>query len=1176
MFKKIISVIILISVHCVLYGQNDQTSSAEKFNKRGIYNNGDVSFNGQEMISDYDGNLMLQYKTPLDFSNDMGDDLTIIYNSNVEHRVQRDFGDGYSINAPEWIIGFKGFALQTLNFETNIHISYQGNASGEEVPMLIGGYHYTRPMEGFFPYKDNIQILRADGSKLILENVAALQDTGLYMEKGLNVCGFANVQHSWTEPNVRTIDYEPGDGKIYHFEEERINLSGTTGPLMAVYLKKISTYNPNVEIEFKYEHLRDYNTNGYGRKVFTGISASNRASYGTWSTSIELEPIYIFQNGMFYVQIHNYNSDDYLNLEIDGYPSNIFTLQQSATDSRILMVSKIYDKLGRIDSFTYSDTSVVRKFTAGDPNTVYINYYFPLLTEYVTYSKKRINYTYYSQLFSGDSPDRRLDLRFPPYLIQDNIAYAERDCFTNFMLKEKNVYTSENNSYVQVLKEEYSYWKTGSNGSLGGSQSHEICSQKVITNFLPLPTGSEQVSIQSPKRILKNFSRYSLENILFAAMDASSTIKLDSEEEFLGLSDESKLSKKSFTYDIGVLRAFPDMPSQNYWNGTFTELSDTTKKFDVEGSSYTSVNYRASNELVFDSLRFFDGTHTYPIRVKKVLRSEKWHDPQTLITEKSYKNFLTNTTYSDIDPTNVWAYYHKIGLPAEEYIYSGGLTKLREKYEYFPSDDYNYGAKLRLTITNPIINPDTTSFTYYNIYDGIRIAGLVKNKSISKGLSQNYTYTNTSSETNDQSIQTTVQGYLTDTYNGKSLKTFTHNGFSLKPFSITTIFKNGNTLGTTISANNTKELPDFEIDLNGYYSLYKYDGMGRLTTAVLPGQFCLDCGQNVTVQDSMRVYYNDNATGTFPLTALEVKRFDVENTTQSMQTQLEYDSFGRLRKTSMKNDAGSFEEKSLKEYDYLGRVNKETTGGSYRVFNNYDAAGKPLKVINADDTHKNYTYNYGEGTISGKTYFVKIKLTDESGKEKTSYYDRAGNLVAEKLGNANPTIYEYDSIYRLTSVTTPEGITTTYQYDSSGNIIEKHSPDYGTYKYKYDRFNRLRFQFHTGAQELVFYQYDPLDRVLYIGVMNNYSEPQFNSLNANISSSFESNENNLVAVNMYDSFDRTGVFSAVPQQNQTPENLKGHLSASAYRDKPGGESKWNFKLYSYDYRGQIKNQLVTE
>lgn len=1193
MIKKIILIVVLLVTHNLVLAQDEPiipVSSAEKFNKRGIYNNGDLNFNGKEIISDYDGNLMLQYSTPVLLSNDLGSDVTIIYNSNVEHRCYMNgAADGYTINAPEWIIGYKGIALQTLNFETNFLVNPSfPNTAPQDVPLLISGYNFSNKLPDNSNFtKDYITILRADGSKIILENVGDIVQTGLYVEKGLNTFGYAVVD-SVFDPQLnyklRKVRYQPGDGLLYEFDEEKINLGGNLVTFRALYLKRILGYDRIIDVKFEYSYGDGFHFNNpyqTGRKILTGITSSTRRRaegkevdfWWTFTSPLPGDSI-----GTCYLNIYNYNSDDRLTL-MAGYPANLFLQTQNYPQPRILYVIQISDKLNRIDSFNYynvNDNLVLRNFDVAEE----ISYRFMLLKEHLSYSGKKTTYTYCKQVFDqllDEFPNPsilRLNFTLNQFVIWDNIYSTGRDCFSNFMLSGKSVFRKEGPQHVKAYDEIYDYYKIDSlgnrtnDGSIAPSTSHGIITAITTTDDLQNPT--------STRRIVKNFSRYPVERVLRFVLDAGSTIKLTSEQTYDENQEQQLVLSSLYKYDTGSFIQDTTNPNASYWPGTFTELEEEQTKYDAFGSSYTAGKHRSITDIQFDLLNFFAPGLSQPYSVKKILRHEKWFDSKSLITEKWFKNYLTAESSSDINYSNGLGYFHKIGLPKKDSIYSAaGLTKSCTIYEYYPLEPFPLRTKLKCVIEGVSDYVDTTTYTYYDEIIHFRRYGLPKSKRLGRGAIEEYFYHDGPVESNDESFFATANGNVVDDNGANQLNNFTHYGVSLTPFQTTIKFSDGRTLGSYITANNKKEKPDFEIDLNGYYSEYKYDGAGRLTRAALPGHFCFDCF-NTDLSDSIRIQYTDNASGIYPINILETKKSKPESTT-SMQTLVEFDSFGRLCRTSVKNDAGTFEEKSLKEFDYLGRTVEETQGGLYTSYNNYNVIGDLLSVCYEDDSQKTNTYHYGQGTIGGQTYHVKIVAADEAGKTKTSYYDLVGNLVAEQLANNNPTVFEYDSVYRLIKVTSPEGIVTTYQYDQNGNLSYKNSPDYGTYKYKYDRFNRLRFQLHVRSRELVFHNYDPLDRLLYTGVISRYSESSFNNLDADTKSSFESVKDNLVQANQYDTFESTGVFDeANLPQNYTMENLKGRLAASAYRDKPGLNQKWNFKLNSYDYCGQVKNQYVIE
>lgn len=88
-------------------------------------------------------------------------------------------------------------------------------------------------------------------------------------------------------------------------------------------------------------------------------------------------------------------------------------------------------------------------------------------------------------------------------------------------------------------------------------------------------------------------------------------------------------------------------------------------------------------------------------------------------------------------------------------------------------------------------------------------------------------------------------------------------------------------------------------------------------------------------------------------------------------------------------------------------------------------------------------------------------------------YDEENNLTSETKASGK-TIYTYDPLNRIQTVTEPQRRTTVYSYDGSGNRLTK-SIDYnGTAiitQYNYDSFNRLRKEMSDDGTTIL-YTYD--------------------------------------------------------------------------------------------------------
>ncbi|MBM4176315.1 MAG: RHS repeat protein, partial [Ignavibacteria bacterium] len=305
---------------------------------------------------------------------------------------------------------------------------------------------------------------------------------------------------------------------------------------------------------------------------------------------------------------------------------------------------------------------------------------------------------------------------------------------------------------------------------------------------------------------------------------------------------------------------------------------------------------------------------------------------------------------------------------------------------------------------------------------------------------------------------------------------------------------------------------------------------------------------------------------------------------KSMITSDEYDSFGQQRKISIKNESLIFESKAETNYNYMGLKSELRDGESRKEFYKYNYFSNPIETSFIDtlitSPKQKFEYYYESGEIDGKQFFEWRKFYDEEQNTKETYFDKAGNIIAERQGSLPPTIFNYNRINQLISVKTPGGKYTYYEYDDFGNVKQKTATDDGTTKYKYDRFRNLRFTLNTGSPSsergLIFNTYDLFNRpVLTGGIYSNYGFDQLNP-DRNYNDSFEGEEGNYLTVRMYDKYQKTGVFAAMPDPINPDSiksgNIKGRLTAIAFRDKVN--ESWNYKVFTYNHLGRVKNLWV--
>lgn len=150
---------------------------SQMFNERGYLKSNQSSFDEQEIVSDYGGNLM--YSIPLysyTMPQTMKYDVKLTYNGSVGHSVTLgdvlNINNGtvtkYNLNSPEWIISVNDIAVQVFNFEFNYFSSPEVSStiiSGNGLHKIIPGYHYCdRMMAAGTGDNDRIMILAGDGS----------------------------------------------------------------------------------------------------------------------------------------------------------------------------------------------------------------------------------------------------------------------------------------------------------------------------------------------------------------------------------------------------------------------------------------------------------------------------------------------------------------------------------------------------------------------------------------------------------------------------------------------------------------------------------------------------------------------------------------------------------------------------------------------------------------------------------------------------------------------------------------------------------------------------------------------------------------------------------------------------------------------------------------------------
>ncbi len=260
-------------------------------------------------------------------------------------------------------------------------------------------------------------------------------------------------------------------------------------------------------------------------------------------------------------------------------------------------------------------------------------------------------------------------------------------------------------------------------------------------------------------------------------------------------------------------------------------------------------------------------------------------------------------------------------------------------------------------------------------------------------------------------------------------------------------------------------------------------------------------------------------------------------------------------------------------FDYSTCTSNQTIGNGF--------------TINSVNTDVEYDVeSYDDNGISVYEAPLSTSTVINGNNRTTEYKDDWGNLVrktTEMSGTDLITDYHYDILNNLVRVFSPmskksenqgtNNYITEYDYNTAGQLLEKRTPDAGTIKYKYDDNNNLRFvqDANHASYDYMYYTFDEMNRVIYIGErtgLSSTNSEKWESILANTSYLFESNESNLWVVNYYDS--EPGYGSDVWTDAEDPGNLeylKGRLAATAYKDKDSGN--WGYTFYSYTPEGFV-------
>ena len=267
---------------------------------------------------------------------------------------------------------------------------------------------------------------------------------------------------------------------------------------------------------------------------------------------------------------------------------------------------------------------------------------------------------------------------------------------------------------------------------------------------------------------------------------------------------------------------------------------------------------------------------------------------------------------------------------------------------------------------------------------------------------------------------------------------------------------------------------------------FAYDALNRLTKITYPDssttQFSYDSrGRRTSTKDQnggVTIYSYDDADRLISVTDPGGKAtayaYDPENQltaitdANSSTTNLSYDSLGRL--TQLLFPSGLMEAYG---YDTVGNLTSKTDRKNQIIKYSYDGLDRLIQKTYPDNTSISYTYN-NDNRLT--------QVTDTTGTYQFAF-DNLGRLTSTTTqysflpGRSLTMGYAYDLASNRIGFTDPEGASTTYTYDSLKRLTALSSSTAGQFTFGYDALSRTT-QMTRPNNVTTKYSYDNLSQIL--------------------------------------------------------------------------------------------------
>jgi hypothetical protein len=640
---------------------------SQMFNERGYLKSNQSSFDEQEIVSDYGGNLM--YSLPLysyTMPQTMKYDVKLTYNGSVGHSVTLgdvlNMNNGsatkYNLNSPEWIISVNDIAVQVFNFEFNYFSSSESSPntiSGNGLHKIIPGYHYCdRMMAAAAGDNDRIMILAGDGSLITLVNTDDTTDIGDYVYEGRESYYKAKVTYSedsgfkWYRN--RRMELMKGDGNVFIFNEYKVEFEDfkrysaaqiAKNPQLFLLEKIVDQFGNSVTIN--YNQTEPIGGAEFGRPFCTGI------------TSNPITASLSFLYGQAYVKVQS-SSETSVPYQL-WFEIPVSYNHNSLNDNRTGYVDSVFTLLGRYSVISYEGTSQYRRIytNAPKPNGMgNLTLDFNNLKR-ISMFRNYLGGTHRYNYFPYDISSLTIDLSaFPGQgqvrTLSGNFKGQGRDPFFSNMLYSR----SDSDSVVlRTVTYDYDFEDPDNNFNTKPVDSADIYRTETVATSQDHSTINNSDANVTSNLIYRIYPINAFSSQRFDEIDVSSVIKLMSSETINDIQDTVCID--SFYFEKGSMGNLG-------WNGSFLM---TTKINNMESA-------RRTWRYEYD---YFGNDPGNPPKFRKET------DPYSNVSETTFDSLYrpVNVQFNGFDMI-----CYLTGLPKEETKRDayGNVTN-RKKYGYY-------------------------------------------------------------------------------------------------------------------------------------------------------------------------------------------------------------------------------------------------------------------------------------------------------------------------------------------------------------------------------------------------------------------------------------------------------------------------------------------------------------